>query len=244
MDEKEVKKMITILNRENKKNIAFRDFLDLNERDEILKRYFARMKNSYLDQNSIENYLNQLKKEYNVRVYTPYKYFEGLQTFEQVKSRFFDIVRGKSSDASDPKSYKSFATDEKKSNTKSSYTLAFEKKYGSDTKSLENKSKATGIPLSILEEVFRKGKAAWRTGHRVGANQEQWGYARVHSFIMLGCAAMGADFYLVKRAIQEMKPNDIKNWFSLPIICPENKLKKKYYEKFNAPAFIKNFKIP
>ena len=129
----------------------------------------------------------------------------------------------------------------KKSKTKSKYTIAFEKKYGLDNKSLENKSKATGIPLNVLEEVYRKGQAAWRTGHRVGATENQWGYARVHSFIMLGCAAMGADFYLVKRAIQKMKEKDIKNWFSVPILCPENKLKNKYYEKFNAKQFIKTY---
>jgi len=28
--------------------------------------------------------------------------------------------------------------------------------------------------------------AAWRTGHRPGATEQQWGYARVHSFLLKG----------------------------------------------------------
>ena len=30
---------------------------------------------------------------------------------------------------------------------------------------------------------MRRGMAAWKTGHRPGAGQEQWGYARVNSFL-------------------------------------------------------------
>ena len=48
---------------------------------------------------------------------------------------------------------------------------------------LENKSKETGVPIGILRAVMRRGMGAWRTGHRPGATQEQWGYARVNSFL-------------------------------------------------------------
>jgi hypothetical protein len=160
---------------------------------------------------------------------------------KEIKSRFLDIMKGKSSDSSDSKSYLSFDTDKNKLTKPSKYTIAFEKKYGTNIKTLQAKAKVSGIPLNILEEVFRKGKAAWRTGHRVGATEEQWGYARVHSFIMLGCTAFGADFYLLKKAIQEMEMKNVKKWFSLSILCPENTLKKKYYEKFHAQQFIKNY---
>jgi len=30
---------------------------------------------------------------------------------------------------------------------------------------------------------MRRGMAAWKSGHRPGAGQEQWGYARVNSFL-------------------------------------------------------------
>jgi hypothetical protein len=38
--------------------------------------------------------------------------------------------------------------------------------------SLKKKSKKTGIPFGILKQVFNRGKAAWRTGHRPGTNPE------------------------------------------------------------------------
>jgi hypothetical protein len=49
-------------------------------------------------------------------------------------------------------------------------------------KALKRKSEKTGIPISHLRTVMRRGMAAWKSGHRPGAGQEQWGYARVNSF--------------------------------------------------------------
>jgi hypothetical protein len=40
--------------------------------------------------------------------------------------------------------------------------------------------------------------AAWRTGHRPGATQQQWGYARVHSFLLCGKTHYTTDSDLVK----------------------------------------------
>ena len=48
--------------------------------------------------------------------------------------------------------------------------------------SLKKKADKTGIPYGILKQVFNRGVAAWRTGHRPGTNPTQWGYARVNSF--------------------------------------------------------------
>jgi hypothetical protein len=48
---------------------------------------------------------------------------------------------------------------------------------------LENKSKETGVPVPLLRIVMRRGMAAWKSGHRPGAGQEQWGYARINSFL-------------------------------------------------------------
>ena len=52
---------------------------------------------------------------------------------------------------------------------------------GSDT-ALKNKAEKSGMPLVILKKVFKRGVAAWRTGHRPGTNPTQWGLARVNSF--------------------------------------------------------------
>ena len=47
--------------------------------------------------------------------------------------------------------------------------------------SLKKKAEKTGIPFGILKQVFKRGVAAWRTGHRPGTNPPQWGHARVNS---------------------------------------------------------------
>lgn len=56
---------------------------------------------------------------------------------------------------------------------------------------LKNKAKESGIQISILRAVFRRGMAAWKTGHRPGVGQEQWAYARVNSFITKGKGTWG-----------------------------------------------------
>ena len=48
---------------------------------------------------------------------------------------------------------------------------------------LKKKSEETGVSLPLLRIVMRRGMAAWKSGHRPGAGQEQWGYARVNSFL-------------------------------------------------------------
>lgn len=64
---------------------------------------------------------------------------------------------------------------------------------------LKNKAKETGVPIGILRAVMRRGLAAWKTGHRPGANQQQWGYARVNSFLTKGDGTWGkADKDLAK----------------------------------------------
>ena len=66
---------------------------------------------------------------------------------------------------------------------------------------LANKKKETGCPIGILRAVFRRGMAAWKSGHRPGAGQEQWAYARVNSFLTGGEGTWGkADKDLAKEA--------------------------------------------
>ena len=48
---------------------------------------------------------------------------------------------------------------------------------------LKNKVEETGVPIEFLRIVMRRGMAAWKTGHRPGATEQQWGYARVNSFL-------------------------------------------------------------
>lgn len=50
-------------------------------------------------------------------------------------------------------------------------------------KALKKKSDETGVPIGIIRAVMRRGMAAWKTGHRPGATEQQWGYSRVNSFL-------------------------------------------------------------
>ena len=68
------------------------------------------------------------------------------------------------------------------------------------SKSLRKKAAKSGVPYSILKDVYDRGKAAWRTGHRPGTTPEQWGHARVNSFLTGGKTRRTADKDLWKKA--------------------------------------------
>ncbi len=68
-------------------------------------------------------------------------------------------------------------------------------------KALKTKAKESGAPIGIIRAVMRRGLAAWKTGHRPGAGQQQWGYARVNAFLTGGDGTWGgADKDLAKEA--------------------------------------------
>jgi hypothetical protein len=48
---------------------------------------------------------------------------------------------------------------------------------------IKNKAKESGVPVGLLRIIMKRGLAAWKSGHRPGATQAQWGYARVNSFL-------------------------------------------------------------
>ena len=58
-------------------------------------------------------------------------------------------------------------------------------------KALKTKSEETGVPIGLIRIVMRRGMAAWRTGHRPGATEQQWGYARVNAFLTKGDGTWG-----------------------------------------------------
>ena len=59
------------------------------------------------------------------------------------------------------------------------------------TKSLKKKADKTGMPVGVLRSVYNRGVAAWKTGHRPGTTPEQWGHARVNSFITKSSGTWG-----------------------------------------------------
>jgi hypothetical protein len=128
----------------------------------------------------------------------PHKYFAGLSKSKATR-RKKEINKGKATDWRDPAAYKPFKTDKGIKTRKSGYTAAWKRKFPEAT-SLEAKAKATGVPLKYIKESYNRGLAAWRTGHRPGATQQQWGYARVHSFLMCGKTYHTTDSDLAKEA--------------------------------------------
>ena len=51
---------------------------------------------------------------------------------------------------------------------------------------LAAKAKKSGISIETLRKVYRRGVAAWNSGHRPGTTPQQWGMARVNSYITKG----------------------------------------------------------
>lgn len=143
----------------------------------------------------------------------PPKYYSGL-TRKQARAREKEIKRFGSMNWKDPKAYVGFATDKIPTRRKkSSYTLQWQALYPKAT-SLKQRAAVTGVPLPILDAVFRRGSAAWRTGHRPGQTTQSWSYPRVSSFLLCGKTHYTADSDLVRRARRTAKG---RRWFQK---CP------------------------
>jgi len=131
-------------------------------------------------------------------MFNPLRYFSGLS-----KSKKATIKRemrhfGRKS-SRDPSAYTGFKTDKGIRTKTSKYTAKFAAMFPK-AKTLEEKAKATGVPLQYIRKSYDRGMAAWRTGHRPGATQQQWGYARVHSFLTCGKTYRTTDSDLAKAA--------------------------------------------
>jgi hypothetical protein len=131
-------------------------------------------------------------------VFAPFKYFAGLSKATATR-RAREIRKRKNMSHKNPAAYKPFKTDEGVKGRTSKYTARFTRKFPK-AKSLEEKAKATGVPLRYIRQVYNRGLAAWRTGHRPGATQQQWGYARVHSFLTKGKTYHTTDSDIAKKA--------------------------------------------
>lgn len=131
----------------------------------------------------------------------PEKYYKGLSKKQRTR-RAKEIKKYSSMSWKNPKAYVGFKTNKGIHTRKSSYTANWNKLFP-NAKSLEDKSKVSGVPLKYITESYNRGMAAWRTGHRPGATQQQWGYARVHSFLLCGKTYYSTDSDIVRRAKKE-----------------------------------------
>jgi hypothetical protein len=140
----------------------------------------------------------------------PHKYYRGL-TRKQALERKAEIKKFSKLDVSNPKAYVGFKTDKyAKTKKKSSYTAQWDKLFP-EVKSLEERSKVTGVPLKFIKTVYNRGMAAWRTGHRPGMSQQAWSYPRVSSYLLCGKAHYTADADQVRAAKKESAK--ARKWF-------------------------------
>ena len=110
-------------------------------------------------------------------------------------------------DDDDPRAYKPAPGDATAKTKPSKHTKKFKAMYGEMADhltfedfmvekgkadaALKKKADKSGMPLGILRQVFNRGVAAWRTGHRPGTNPTQWGLARVNSFVTKSSGTWG-----------------------------------------------------
>ena len=114
---------------------------------------------------------------------------------------------------------------------------------------LVNKSEKTGVPYSILKKSYDRGMAAWKGGHRPGASQQQWAFARVNSMLTGGKAdpdlqkQIKAGGYKKKKKKEEFDNNvksglrphsfsDIPNSKKVPINAKKKKASKESVEEW------------
>jgi len=77
-------------------------------------------------------------------------------------------------------------------------------------KGLAAKAKKSGISIETLRKVYNRGMAAWRGGHRPGTTPQQWGMARVNSYITKGKGTYyGADADLSGKGKKKEKNENV-----------------------------------
>ena len=92
-------------------------------------------------------------------------------------------------DDDNPAAYKPAPGDATGKTKPSKHTKKYKQMFGEDEldekkiAGLVKKADKTGIPYGILKQVYNRGMAAWRTGHRPGTTPQQWAFARVNSFV-------------------------------------------------------------
>lgn len=80
--------------------------------------------------------------------------------------------------------------------------------------SLSAKAAKSDISVGTLRKVYNRGVAAWNSGHRPGTTPQQWGHARVNSYINKGKTYHTADKDL-REEIDQMFESEFEN------CCPD-----------------------
>jgi hypothetical protein len=124
-------------------------------------------------------------------------YVSGLSA-STAKARAAHWKKTSKMDPKNPAAYEPAPGDATAKTKLSKHTKAYRAKFGEETvmdditideaaeTGLAKKAKASGISIGTLRKVYKRGVAAWRTGHRPGTTPQQWAMARVNSYITKG----------------------------------------------------------
>ena len=136
----------------------------------------------------------------------PKKYVAGLSDKDK-KAHDRHLEKGSKKSDSDKSAYKQSPADKKAKTKPSVHTKKYKQMFGENDvelneviKGVKKKAEKSGMPYSILKQVYNRGMAAWKGGHRPGTTPQQWAFARVNSFITKSSGTWGkADKDLAKK---------------------------------------------
>tara|TARA_B100000519_G_scaffold26146_1_gene18368 strand:- start:975 stop:4088 length:3114 start_codon:yes stop_codon:yes gene_type:complete len=107
---------------------------------------------------------------------------------------------------------------------------------------LVKKAEKSGIPYGILKQVYNRGMAAWKSGHRPGATPQQWAFARVNSFITKGKGTWGKADKDLAAKVRGSKPKKEELEVALEAFVDEGEKWKKEFRKIYQSLVRKGMK--
>ena len=175
------------------------------EVDEITARA-NQLKEMAINKNDKSDIQAKKKLPYDKSTDQPKKYVAGLSDKDK-KAHDRHLEKGSKKSDSDKSAYKQSPADKKAKTKPSVHTKKYKQMFGEGDvelneviKGLKKKAEKSGMPYSILKQVYNRGMAAWKGGHRPGTTPQQWAFARVNSFITKSSGTWGkADKDLAKK---------------------------------------------
>ena len=197
--------------------------------------------------NEIQKGLRRVKQDPDIKGdpgTEPAKYYKGVAKGKK-RDRDDHFEKGAKMDDDNPAAYTPAPGDKDKSGklkkTKpSKYTLKYKKMFGDEfvldekIAGLVKKADKSGVSYSILKQVYNRGMAAWRTGHRPGTTPQQWAFARVNSFLT-GGGARKADADLWSKAKKSKKEEIEIAALLKPRVAEDVELNEAEYVNFGIP---------
>jgi len=171
----------------------------------------AKTKNAMVASQALHNIHDYKGKEAMYESMMSFKSFLEINELSNVTLASYKKKAGEQATAADK------AGDFKKGNKRfSGITKATKKQFANPVKEdfdiceaaesgLAAKAEKSGVSIGTLRKVYNRGMAAWNSGHRPGTTPQQWGMARVNSYITKGKGTYhGADKDLREEEISEV----------------------------------------